>query len=277
MMSRLTTACLQINSGPDTKANLESLAPMIEEARSRGARLITLPENTDFKVSDRDKLYALACSEKDHLALPFFEQIAKKTGTWILAGGLAIRTEHEKLANRSLLFNDQGKIVARYDKIHLFDADLNQAESYRESNSFRAGNQAVICDTPWGKIGLTICYDLRFPHLYRALAKAGATIITIPASFVTTTGKLHWHVLLRARAIETGCFILAPGQCGTHDGGRTTYGHSLIIAPNGRIIAEAGEDPTILTAELNLNEVEEFRHMLPCLKHDREFTISSTI
>jgi predicted amidohydrolase len=153
----------------------------------------------------------------------------------------------------------------------MFDADLSATETYRESSNFRSGSAAVLAATPWGKIGLTICYDVRFPHLYRALAKAGADIITIPAAFTATTGKLHWHVLTRARAIETGCFVLAPAQCGTHDGARRTFGHSLIIAPDGSILAEAGDEPGVIVAEIDLAKVAEARQKLPSLTHDRDF------
>jgi predicted amidohydrolase len=191
--------------------------------------------------------------------------------TWIIVDIITVTCGQKRLANRSLLFNPSGQIVARYDKIHMFDANVAENESYSESANFRGGNRAVVASVPWGKLGMTICYDVRFPHLYRTLAKAGADIITVPSAFTVTTGKLHWHILLRARAIETGCFVVAPAQCGTHDGGRRTYGHSLIIAPSGEIMAEAADKPEIITAELNLAKVTEARHKLPSLKHDREF------
>jgi predicted amidohydrolase len=173
--------------------------------------------------------------------------------------------------NRSLVFNPLGAIVGRYDKIHLYDADPKPGESYRESDDIMPGEKAVIVDTPWCKLGLTICYDVRFAHLYRALAKAGAAIITVPSAFTVPTGTAHWHVMLRARAIETGCYILAPAQTGTHDSGRKTYGHSLIVNPWGEVVADAGDQPGIITAKLDLSKVDEARKALMQLQHDREY------
>jgi predicted amidohydrolase len=272
MSSKLVAACLQITSGPSIEDNLKTIMLLLERAHTHGATLITLPECTDFRTLGQNQRLNTACSEDSHPAIPFFSQAAKKYSAWILVGSLAIRTTSEKLANRSYLFNPDGAIVTRYDKIHMFDADLGEGTTYQESESFQAGDKAVIAETPWGKIGLTICYDVRFPHLYHALAKAGASIITVPAAFTVPTGQMHWHTLLRARAIETGCFILAPAQCGFEADNRPTFGHSLIISPSGKIIAEAGEKHEIIMAELDLNEVEAARHMLPSLKHDRIFT-----
>lgn len=271
MTSKLVAACIQTNAAPEIEINLERIEPMIHTARDRGAQLITLPENVSLMVQGHDRLYARVREEKDHPAVSFFSRIAHDTNTWILAGSIAVAIDHDKLANRSYLFAPDGQIAARYDKIHMFDADLSSSETYRESDNYRGGDRAVVADIPWGKIGLTICYDVRFPHLHRALAKAGASIITAPAAFAEFTGKLHWHVLLRARAIETGCYIIAPAQCGTHDGNRRTYGHSLIIAPSGEILAEAGTEPSIIMAELDLAKVAEARRMLPCLQHDCSF------
>jgi predicted amidohydrolase len=275
MPSRLIAACIQTNTTPDLAANLERIRPMIREARERGAELITLPENVSLIGAARENLFAQSPQEQDHPAVAFFRAEAKKTGAWILAGSIPVSlegaTEGDRLANRSLMFNPKGEIVARYDKIHMFDAALSDTEVYRESKNYRPGTCAVTAESPWGKIGMTICYDVRFPQLHRALAKAGAAIITIPAAFVATTGRLHWHILVRARAIETGCFIIAPGQCGMHNAGRLSYGHSLIVAPSGQILAEAGEQPAIITAELDLAEVAEARLKLPNLQHDCDF------
>jgi len=271
MSTKVIAACIQTNAAPEVETNLERMEPMIRAARERGAQLIALPENSTLLTSGREKLFARVKGETGNPAIDFFSRMARETGAWILVGSMAINVGHERLANRSYLFNPEGQPVAHYDKIHMFDADLGNNESYRESANYRGGDRAVVADTPWGKIGLTICYDLRFPHLHRALAKAGANIIAVPAAFTVPTGKLHWHVLLRARAIETGCFVIAPAQCGTPEGGRTTYGHSLIIAPSGEIMAEAGDEPAIITAELDLNKVTEARNMLPSLKHDCEF------
>lgn len=271
MTSKLLAACIQTNAGPDVEQNLERIAPMIRTARGKGAEFIALPENTNLLVKDREKLFARVGPEEGNPAVTFFREVAYETKAWILAGSLAIAVGADKLANRSFLFNPEGEIAARYDKIHMFDADVGGGETYKESANYRGGDKAVIAAMPWGKLGMTVCYDMRFPHLYRALAKAGATIITVPAAFTVPTGKLHWHVLLRARAIETGCFILAPAQCGLHDTGRRTYGHSLIIAPSGEIISEAGDEPGIILAELDMVKVAEARRMLPTLQHDREF------
>lgn len=271
MTTKLVAACIQTNAAPDVAVNLERIEPLIRSARERGADLIALPENVNLMIADRTRLFATARPEQDDATVAFMSRMAKETGAWILAGSIAVATGHDRLANRSYLFTPQGVIAARYNKIHMFDAALSERETYRESDHYRGGSSAVVADTPWGKLGLTICYDLRFPHLYRALAKASAGIIAIPAAFTATTGTLHWHVLTRARAIETGCFVLAPAQCGAHDGGRRTYGHSLIIAPNGEILAEAGDTPGIIMAELDLAKVAEARRMLPCLEHDREF------
>jgi predicted amidohydrolase len=269
---KLTAACLQLTSGPTIADNLQHIEPLIEGAVVAGAQLITLPECSDFRALKSEQQLETACTEEDHPGIPFISRAAKQHGVWILVGGFAIRTAQDKLANRSFLFSADGALVARYDKIHMFDANLGEGLVYRESDSFRSGAKAVVAETPWGKLGLTICYDVRFPHLYRALAKTGASIIAVPAAFTVPTGKLHWHTLLRARAIETGCYIVAPAQCGQQGDCRMTYGHSLIIAPSGEIIAEAGEEPTFITAELDLDKVAEARRMLPSLQHDQNFT-----
>jgi len=272
MTNILKAACIQTNSGPEIEGNLKQIETAIREAHKQGAQFIALPENVCVMTRGREKIIARARSEAEHPGIPFFKRMAKETGSWIMGGSLAIALGHEKLANRSYLFNPQGEVAATYDKIHMFDADIGAGEKYRESEVFKGGNRAVAATTPWGKIGLTICYDLRFPHLFRALAKAGAFLITVPAAFTVPTGQMHWHVLLRARAIETGGFILAPAQCGVHDGGRHTYGHSLIIDPSGHILAEGdSEKPGIIMADLDLAKVAEARRMLPTLTHDCEF------
>lgn len=270
MTATFVTACIQIQGSPDVEANLGRIEPMIREARERGADFIALPENSNFIIPNRAQLFAAARPENEDPAVAFFARMARETGAWILAGSIAIATGDDRLANRSFLFSPEGGIVARYDKIHMFDAQLSEQETYRESANYRSGGQAVVAAMPWCKIGLSICYDVRFPYLHRALAKAGAEIIAIPAAFAATTGRLHWHVLTRARAIENGCYVLAPAHCGSPDGGkRQTYGHSLIIAPDGQIIAEAGDEPAIIMAEIDLDKVAEARRRLPCLEHDR--------
>jgi deaminated glutathione amidase len=206
-------------------------------------------------------------------ALPVFGDLAKELRVWLLIGSLAIKVSETKTANRSFLFSPDGKIAARYSKIHLFDVDLPSGETYRESNTVSGGGEAVVADTPWGKIGLSVCYDMRFPQLYRDLAHKGAFAFTAPSAFTETTGKAHWHVLLRARAIENGAFMIAPAQGGLHANGRSTYGHSLIVSPWGDILAEGGIDPGIFMAEIDPKWSEEARAKVPSLQHDREFSL----
>jgi deaminated glutathione amidase len=268
---QLRVACIQLNSGPDIAANLDLAAAQVRAAQQAGAEFIALPENASLMVADRAEKFARAKTEATHPALPFFADLARSTGTWIMAGSHAIKLNDQQLANRCYLFNPAGERVAAYDKIHLFDVDLPTGESHRESASFKPGDRAMLADTPWGKLGMTICYDVRFAALYRKLAQAGASIITVPSAFTVPTGRAHWHILLRTRAVETGCFVLAPAQCGTHDGGRQTFGHSLIINPWGEILAEAHNNTGYILADLDLDEVVRVRSALPSLKHDREF------
>jgi predicted amidohydrolase len=230
-----------------------------------------MPENVTMVVQGRAKVLARARPEQDHPAIPFFRDLARETGAWLLAGSLAVKLDEERVANRSLLIAADGAVVARYDKIHMFDVDLADGESYRESATFRPGDRAVVAQTSWGGVGLSVCYDLRFAYLYRALAQGGARVLTVPSAFTVPTGRAHWHVLLRARAIETGCFVIAPAQCGTHDAGRQTYGHSLIVSPWGEVLADAGEEPGVVTARIDPAEVERARAMVPSLRHDRRF------
>ena len=272
MAELLPIACVQLTCGPSLHANLDDAAARVRAAAAQGARLIILPENIDFIGVERKVLFENARTESDHPALPLFASLAKETGAWLVAGSLAMAMGGPKLAKRCYLFDPTGAIAASYDKIHMFDANVGANDAHCESASYEAGSKAVMAATPWGGLGLTICYDIRFPHLYRALAKANARIITVSAAFTVPTGQAHWHTLLRARAIETGCFILAAGQCGTHEGGRQTYGHSLIVNPWGTILAEAQDSPTILAATLDLAEVEAARQKLPTLQHDRAFT-----
>ncbi len=267
-------ACLQMNALADIAANLALLEPQLAEAVRQGAQLIALPENVTFTGGD-DALKCLhAKTENEHPALPFFAAQARRHGVWLMCGSLTIKRADGLHNNRSYLFAPDGNIAAHYDKIHLFDASLSGGETYRESDLVAPGSQAILTTTPFGKLGLTICYDVRFAQLYRVLAQAGAAIITVPAAFTVPTGQAHWHSLLRARAIETGCFILAPAQCGTHEGGRRTFGHSLIVDPWGSVLAEAGDEPTIIYADLNLEDVARVRHMLPSLQHDRTFAVT---
>ncbi|MEF8833821.1 MAG: carbon-nitrogen hydrolase family protein [Halofilum sp. (in: g-proteobacteria)] len=270
MSETLRVACVQNCAGPDMADNIERAAAQVREARGQGAELIALPEHFTCLDIGRGGVETGALPTDEHPALPRFADLARETVAWLLLGSVAIR-EGERQHNRSYLVNDSGEIVTHYDKIHLFDIDLGKGESYRESDKVIPGEQAVVTATPWGKMGLTVCYDLRFAYLYRALAQAGAGILTCPAAFTRTTGRAHWHTLVRARAIETGSFLIAPCQSGKH-GERYTYGHSLIVDPWGEILAEgADEAEEVIVADLDLARVAQVRSRLPALQHDRPF------
>lgn len=270
MSTVFTAACVQVNAGEDMATNLNVASDLIRQARAAGADLIVTPENVAQMSFDKEKLLLNAVREDDHPGIRTFSDLAVETGAWLMAGSLAIKAA-DKVANRCFLFAPDGTIAARYDKLHMFDVDLPGGESYRESATFQAGDKMVMADTDFGKLGLSICYDVRFPHLYRTMAKLGADFLTVPAAFTRTTGQAHWHVLLRARAIETGCFVFAPGQCGDHPGGRQTFGHSLIISPWGEVLADAGTEPGFITAKIDTAETKAARDMVPALQHDREF------
>ncbi|MDG5495734.1 carbon-nitrogen hydrolase family protein [Niveispirillum sp. BGYR6] len=267
----LRAAVIQVNAGPEIEANLVQAGALVRGAVADGAQLVCLPENVSLMAQGREKILARVKPEESHPGVPFFRDLARETGAWIMTGTLGCLLEDGRVANRAFVVAPNGDIVARYDKIHMFDVDLAGGESYRESATYRPGERAVVAPTPWGGLGLSICYDVRFAYLFRALAKAGASLITVPAAFTVPTGRAHWHVLLRARAIETGCFVLAPAQTGLHDGGRGTYGHSLIISPWGEVLADAGEGVGHVIADLDLDKVAEARCMVPSLGHDRSF------
>jgi predicted amidohydrolase len=264
-------ACVQMNAARDIAANLPVVADLVRQACAAGAAFVLLPENASMLEPNARLLREKAMPEDQHPALPFFADLARETGAWLLIGSLAIRQEDGRVANRSLLLDAEGRIVARYDKIHLFDVDLGGGETYRESATIAPGDRAVIATTPWGRLGMSVCYDLRFPHLYRRLAKGGAEFLTVPAAFTRVTGEAHWHVLLRARAIETGCYVFAPAQTGTHAEGRQTFGHSLIVDPWGRVLADAGKDVGFVVADVDPAEVATARRRIPALSHDRSF------
>jgi len=272
---KLRAACVQLRCGEDVTENLAAAIALIRSAHKDGAQFITTPENTNLMAPDAGAKLEKSFPEDADPALPQFCAVAEELGIWLLIGSLAIKVSESKTANRSYLIGPNGRIHARYDKIHLFDVDLPSGETYRESNTVTPGAEAVLATLPWGRIGLSVCYDLRFPQLYRTLAKAGAEILTVPSAFTETTGKAHWHVLLRARAIENGCFVLAPAQGGIHANGRKTYGHSLIVGPWGEILGEAGTDPGFVSAELDLDEIAAVRERLPSLHHDRPFSPSA--
>jgi predicted amidohydrolase len=270
-MTAFKAACIQLRSSDDVQDNIHVASQLIRDAARQGAQFVATPENTTLMAPDGGAKLDRSLSEADDPALPAFRALAQELGIWLLIGSLAIKVGGAKTANRSFLLGPDGRIVARYDKMHLFDVDLPSGEKYRESNTVAGGHEAVVADLPWCKVGLSICYDLRFPQLYRALAKKGATLLTVPSAFTETTGKAHWHVLLRARAIENGAFVIAPAQGGKHVNGRLTYGHSLIVGPWGEILVEGGTDPGVFMAEIDPDAAKSARERVPNLQHDRNF------
>jgi predicted amidohydrolase len=268
-MTAFRVACIQVNASNDLDANIGAAAALACDARAAGAHLALMPENVSMMEWGRQNVIAKAMPEEAHKALAAFRELARETRLWLHCGSLAVRLDDNQVANRSYFLDPRGDVVAHYDKIHMFDVDLAGGESYRESNQFRPGDHAVVVRTPFAVVGLTICYDLRFPALHRALAQAGASILTSPAAFTVPTGKAHWHTLLRARAIENTCFVVAPAQTGTHADGRQTFGHSLIVDPWGEVLGELGTEPGIVTATLDLARIAETRGMVPSLRHDR--------
>jgi predicted amidohydrolase len=268
---KLRVACVQLNAKPNLSPNLDEARTWIRRARDQGADLIATPENTSGMHADRASLMASALPEKGHPAIGCFSDLARETGAWLLVGSISIKLDSGKLANRSMLFNPSGGVGATYDKIHMFDADPTDGHAYRESATFEPGERAVVADAGPARLGLSICYDVRFGPLYAALARAGASVIAVPAAFTVPTGKAHWHVLLRARAIETGAFVIAPAQTGEHAAGRRTYGHSLIVSPWGEVLADGGESEGFVVADCDLDRVEEAHRMIRALHHTRPF------
>ena len=271
---RVKVACLQVTAGREFDPNIRKLCRMIRTCAEEGAKFVLMPENATMIEPVAAAAVRKAKTEEDHPALPALTEAARKAGVWLLIGSLSIRLPGGKLANRSFLVDDDGAVVARYDKLHCFDVNLREGERYRESDTIQAGSEAVLAPSPWGRIGMTVCYDLRFPGLYRTLAQAGADILTIPSAFTRTTGKAHWHTLLRARAIETGCFVIAPAQWGDHAEGRKTYGHSLIVDPWGETVADGGEGESPVFGTLDLDLVEKSRRRIPSLHSERAFTVN---
>jgi predicted amidohydrolase len=267
-----TAACIQLRSTGDVAENMRQTSALVREAAAGGARFIATPENTNIMAQDNRAKLAATFDEAHDPSLPVFTALAKELNIWLLIGSLHIKVSDSKTANRSFLLAPDGTVRARYDKIHLFDVTVASGESYRESSQVEGGHEAVLAETEFGAVGITVCYDLRFPQLYRKLAKKGAFAFTIPSSFTVPTGEAHWHVLLRARAIENGAFVIAPAQGGVHANGRKTYGHSLIVAPWGEILAEAGTEPGVIFAKIDPALSAEARSRLPSLEHDREFS-----
>lgn len=273
----MRAALLQIRSSDQPADNLVIVRSAIERAVADGAGFVLTPEVTNIISMDRAHQQAVLTSEEQDIVLAGLRDTAAKLGIWVSIGSLAVKTTDPdgRFANRSFVITPSGEIAARYDKIHMFDVQVSETEIYRESAGFRSGDRAVLCDTPFGRLGLTVCYDVRFPHLHRLLAQSGATIILAPAAFSPVTGAAHWEPLLRARAIETGCYVLAAAQTGQHPGpttkGRRTYGHSLAISPWGAVIADGGEAEGIVFVDLNPDEVSKARARVPSLMHDRSF------
>ena len=266
-------ALVQLRSGRAIAPNIETAERLIRSAVREGALYVQTPENTSIMELETECLLAAIETEEKSEPLAQLRALAKELAIWLHVGSLGTKLIGGKVANRSYLIAPDGAIAARYDKLHMFDVDLAGGESYRESRNFNPGSKAVVADLPWGRLGMSICYDLRFPGLYRALASAGADFITVPAAFTKQTGEAHWRVLLRARAIETGTFVLAACQGGLHENGRSTYGHSMIVSPWGEVLAEAGEDPQIVLADIDARLSAEARAKVPSLRYGRAFEV----
>jgi len=264
---------VQMCSGRDVDKNVVSATELVREAAKGGADYVQTPEMTTLMELDRPRLLAAVRPEEGNPALRHFQELAHELAVWLHIGSMPVLFAKDKLANRSFLISPEGRIAARYDKIHMFDVDLGGGESYTESANYEPGRHAVLADLPWGMIGLSICYDLRFPLLYRALARAGAKFLAVPAAFTRPTGMAHWHTLLRARAIESQAFVFAAAQGGLHENGRETFGHSLVISPWGEILSEGGVQSTVIFADVELQLLEDVRRRVPSLKHDRPFDV----
>ncbi len=265
-------ACAGMRSGRDPVANRDAAVAMVREAADRGAHFVQTPEMTSLIERSRASLFEKVGPEETDITLAGLRDVARETGVVVHIGSIAVRSG-DKIANRAYLIDREGEITARYDKVHLFDVDLPNGESWRESATYTGGDKAVLADTPWGLLGLTICYDVRFPALYRALAEGGASMLSAPACFTRQTGEAHWHVLHRARAIETGSFMISAAQGGVHEDGRETFGHSVIIDPWGRVLADGSAEPGLVMAEIDLSLVADARGRIPTLKHGRAFTV----
>jgi deaminated glutathione amidase len=270
--NKFRVGLIATRSGRHPGENLAAALELIRDAKAQGADFVQTPEMTNIMELGRN-LFAAIVPEEEDATLAAFRNAARELKLFINVGSLALKVSAEKAANRSFLIDPEGEIVARYDKIHMFDVDLPGGESYRESRNYRPGELAVVADLPWGRLGMTICYDLRFPALYRALAEAGASFLSIPSAFTRRTGEAHWHALMRARAIENGCFVFAAAQGGVHENGRETYGHSLVVDPWGRVLAEGATEPGVVLADVDPAEVAAARARIPSLQHGRRFEV----
>ena len=273
--THLDIALVQYCATTSIARNIALAAPLIRDAAATGATLVCLPEVANLMQRDRAAALKEAQAEADEPALAAWRGLAVELGIWLHLGSLVVRLPDDaRFANRAFLIDPAGKIRARYDKIHMFDVNLDDGEQIRESRGFRPGSNAVLVDMPWGGYGLSICYDLRFPYLYRGLAQAGADVLSVPAAFTRQTGEAHWHTLLRARAIENGCFVIAAAQCGDHEDGRRTFGHSLVVDPWGVVLADGGTEPGVTTARLDFSQVARARDRVPSLQHDRAINLT---
>ena len=270
--SRFIAACAQMRSGRDPLKNRDAAVALVREAAARGAHYVQTPEMTSLVCRGRAALFERIGPQERDPTLAALREVARDTGTVVHIGSIAVKVG-EKAANRAFLIDAEGEIVAAYDKIHLFDVDLPNGESWRESATYAGGDRAVLAETPWGLLGITICYDVRFPALYRTLAESGASFLSAPACFTRQTGEAHWHVLHRARAIETGSFMISAAQGGVHEDGRETYGHSLIVDPWGRVLAEGGTEPGLILAQIDTGLVADARARIPALRHTRPFAV----
>ena len=275
MSSVFRAACLQLNSGSDLTLNLAAVKTRVTEAAGNGAQLVLTPEYSLMMDGSGRVMREGALDPDGGTALVALQDLARTGKVWLLVGSLTLKTGEERIVNRSYLINAAGAVVATYDKIHMFDVTLPDGKVIRESSSYRPGDRAVVAATPWGAMGMTVCYDVRFPHLYRTLAQQGAQFISVPSSFQRQTGKAHWHTLLKARAIENAAYILAPAMCGEHPGNRQTYGHALIVDPWGEVLADGGEAPGIIYADIDLARVAKIRGMMPSLEHDRPYVATT--
>ena len=271
---RFVAACVQMRSGRDPARNRDDAVAMVREAAGRGEHFVQTPEMTGLLERDSASFRDKIASEERDVVLAALREVARERRLWLHLGSLAIAAG-DKAVNRGFLIDPAGEVAASYDKIHLFDVDLPNGERWRESNAYAGGDRAVAAETPWALLGVTICYDLRFPQLYRALAEAGAGVLTAPSCFTRQTGEAHWHVLQRARAVENGAFMVAAAQGGRHEDGRETYGHSLIVDPWGRVLAEGGTEPGVILAEIDLALVAEARGRIPSLTHTRPFRVET--
>ncbi|GLK53024.1 carbon-nitrogen hydrolase family protein [Maricaulis virginensis] len=270
-MSQLDIALVQMCSGIDPAANIKDAIRLIRDAAATGAQLVATPETTHLVQKNAAEAFKVLHAPETEPALPAFSALARELGITLLIGSLAVRTPDGRAANRSFLFGPDGALLATYDKAHMFDVGLGKGETYRESDNYAPGDRLVVADAAGVRLGLSICYDVRFAYLYRRLAKAGARILAVPAAFTRPTGRAHWEVLLRARAIETGSYVIAPAQSGLHQDGRKTWGHSMIIGPWGEVVAVRKDaEPGVLSARIDLDKVAEARRRIPALEHDRD-------